>query len=121
MGDRSGKAAGFHHGRAVPASAAGPGPAARPASAAGSAPFAASTTGYRLPERRGLVEPCPARPSAKLAAPDARITLAVSIPPDPPVVARPAEVRRVWMWRVARYVAALAALGAAAYAISGKT
>ncbi|MGH9055679.1 MAG: hypothetical protein ACRDYY_07425, partial [Acidimicrobiales bacterium] len=41
-------------------------------------------------------------------------------PPDPPIVA-PSAGRWYRIWRVARYAFALAALGAAVYAVSGKT
>jgi uncharacterized protein (TIRG00374 family) len=44
----------------------------------------------------------------------------VTTPPDPPIVA-PSAGRWYRIWRVARYVLALAAAGAAIWAISGKT
>jgi uncharacterized protein (TIRG00374 family) len=42
------------------------------------------------------------------------------MPPDPPIVA-PARGRWYRAWRIGRYVVGLAAVGAAAYAVSGKT
>ncbi len=44
----------------------------------------------------------------------------MTLPPDPPIVA-PTRGRWYRAWRIGRYVIGLAAVGAAAYAVSGKT
>lgn len=50
----------------------------------------------------------------------AKISRNVTTPPDPPIVA-PSAGRWYRVWRVARYVLGLAAVGVAAWVVSGKT